>query len=141
MELALQLIPAVTALVAVTLGPIMIYRSNKQQNRATLFVARRQIKATMKNAERQIQATAHVAERQIQATVVSANRQAWIHQLREYLVDYVTNAKKCMIFDQAAPGQQLAEGSATWQAVLGRLSPAVPAIGPATSMPRWEAVF
>ncbi len=72
-----QEITAVTALVAVIVGPIV-----------TLLVAKRQIKAT----------------------VVSANRQAWINQLREYIADFMTNAKKCVLYGEANPAQTTAIG-------------------------------
>ena len=64
-----QWIPAVTALIAVVLGPLV-----------SIYVVNRQIKASTS-----------IADRQIKATVVSTNRIAWINAFRDLVADYITS--------------------------------------------------
>lgn len=61
MDIELTLVSAVTALVAVFVGPLV-----------SIYVARKQIKVS-----------ADIAKNQINASVVSSNRQVWINRLRD----------------------------------------------------------
>lgn len=63
-----QWIPAVTALIAVVLGPLV-----------SIYVVNRQIKAS-----------ASITERQIKASVVSTNRRDWIKDFRDLISEFIS---------------------------------------------------
>ncbi len=79
-------ISALTALVAVIVGPFV-----------ALCVTRRQIKAQLDVARKQITAQVDVAGRQITAQVVSANRQVWIDTLRDEITSFVTEYRMALV--------------------------------------------
>jgi hypothetical protein len=63
-QMILQLLTAVTAIVAVIIGPLL--------------------------TRRQIRSSEEIAHRQVIATVVSTNRQDWINKLRDSLADFLS---------------------------------------------------
>ncbi len=84
-----QWIPAVTALIAVVLGPLV-----------SIYVVNRQIKASTS-----------IAEKQITASVVSTNRREWIKEFRDLISEFIS-----LISIESSPFQ--AEPSAKERRIL-----------------------
>lgn len=87
-----SVIPAITALVAVIVTPLI-----------TWLVANRQVKI----AKQQIDASLEIAQRQIRASTSSAMRRDWVHHLRESLVDLTSTATiACIAISTDAPSEE-----------------------------------
>lgn len=89
MDIELTLVSAVTALVAVFVGPLVSVYVTKKQIGASADIAKDQINATTNIAKDQINTSADVAKNQINASVVSSNRQVWINRLRDEVATLV----------------------------------------------------
>jgi hypothetical protein len=85
-----QILTALTALIAVIVGPIVTVRVAKWQER----VAQDQIESSRLNATEQLRASVQTAEKQIRAMTVSVARREWNDQLRKSLADYLAATRQ-----------------------------------------------
>ena len=90
---------AVTALVAVVLGPVLTYwqvKANRETTERQISAAAdansRQIGAAADATAAQLASAASTARAHIYATVVSSNRQAWINEVRDTVAEAISVA-------------------------------------------------